>query len=86
MQPSSPLPIGTTYLDEDLGIEVITVESLGCTYPNRETQPDINQRIPCVYRQNCTTAKSCIRKHQPSDVVYLNKLQYTTFKLTQLVI
>ena len=86
MQPSEPLSPGETYYDKDLGIEVVAVHSVGCTFPRRFVEPDEAKRIPCVYRGNCRTSKSCITPHHQSDIVYLPKLQYATFKLTQLVI
>lgn len=86
MQPSEPLSPGETYLDEDLNIEVVAVESAGCSYPPRAVEPDAAKRITCVYHEHCRTPKSCIRPHSQPDVVYLPKLQYAMFKLTQLVI
>lgn len=86
MQPSEPLNPGETYLDEDLGIEVVAVESNGCSYPSRVVEPDAAKRINCVYREKCRTFKSCITPASQPDIVYAPKLQYATFKLTQLVI
>lgn len=86
MQPSEPLKPGETYLDEDLGIEVIVVGSGGCSYPPRTVEPETAKRIDCVYRGNCRTTRSCITPAPQPHVVYLPKLQYATFKLTQLVI
>ena len=86
MQPSEPLNPGETYYDKDLGIEIVAVESSSCAFPPRSTVLHKAERIPCVYRGNCRTSKSCITPHHQSDIVYLPKLQYATFKLTQLVI
>lgn len=86
MQPSEPLNPGETYLDEDLDIEVVAAVSRGCTFPPRSTEPHEAERISCVYKGNCRTSKSCITPHPQPDVVYLPKLQYAMFKLTQLVI
>ena len=86
MQPSESLSPGETYFDEDLGIEVVAAPSLGCSYPPRAVEPDAAKRINCVYRENCRTPEPCARPYPQLDVVYLPKLQYATFKLTQLVI
>lgn len=86
MQPSKPLNPGEIYYDEDLGIELVAVVSRGCTFPPRSTEPHEAKRISCVYRGNCRTSKSCTTPLLQEDVVYLSKLQYATFKLTQLVI
>ncbi len=86
MQPSKPLSPGETYFDEDLGIEVVAVVSRGCTFPPRSTEPHEAERISCVYRSNCRTSNSCDPLNPRPDIVYLPKLQYATFKLTQLVI
>ncbi len=86
MQPNEPLNPGETYLDENLGIEVVTVEATGCSYPPRAVEPDAAKRINCVYRENCRTSEPCGRPYPQLDVVYLPKLQYAMFKLTQLVI
>ena len=86
MQPNEPLNPGETYLDENLGIEVVAAESLGCSYPPRAVEPDAAKRINCVYRETCQTSEPCVRPHHQLDVVYLPKLQYAMFKLTQLVI
>ena len=86
MQTSEPLSPGETYFDKDLGIEVVAVESGGCSYPPRAVEPEAAKRINCVYRENCMTPRSCITPAPQPDVVYLPKLQYATFKLTQLVI
>ena len=86
MQPSEPLKPGETYLDEDLGIEVVAVESNGCSYPPRRYKPDVEKRINCVYRDRCEHVRGCTTPHLQPDIVYLPKLQYATFKLTQLVI
>ena len=86
MQPSKPLSLGETYLDEDLGIEVFVAESSDCSYPSRAVEPDAAKHINCVYREKCRTSKSCITPALLPDVVYLPKLQYAMFKLTQLVI
>lgn len=49
MQPSEPLKPGETYLDEDLGIEVIVVESGGCSYPPGQSNPRLqNASIVCI--------------------------------------
>lgn len=86
MQPGEPLSPGETYYDKDLDIEIVTAESSGCSLPPRIAEPDEAKRISCVYRGNCKTSKSCITPHPRLDIVYLPKLQYATFKLTQLVI
>lgn len=87
MQPSEPLSPGETYYDKDLGTEVVTVQSAGCSFPPLFAEPDEAKRISCVYRGNCRTSKSCTTPLLlQEDVVYLPKLQYATFKLTQLVI
>lgn len=86
MQPGKPLSPGEVYFDKDLGIEIVAVVSRGCTFPPRSTEPDKVKRISCVYRGKCRTSESCIRPHPQLDVVYLPKLQYATFKLTQIVI
>ena len=86
MQPDEPLSPGETYYDKDLGIEIVAAESSGCTFPPRSTVLHKAERISCVYKDNCKTTKSCITPHPRRDVVYLPKLQYATFKLTQLVI
>lgn len=86
MQPSEPLSPGETHFDEDLNIEVVAVESNGCSYPPRRYEPDVEKRIKCVYYGRCKTFRSCITPRPNPDVVYLPKLQYATFKLTQLVI
>jgi hypothetical protein len=86
MQPSEPLSPGETYLDEDLNIEVVAVESAGCSYPPRRHEPDAEKRINCVYRKRCRTSMSCVTPASRPDIVYLPKLQYAMFKLTQLVI
>ena len=86
MQPSESLSPGETYFDEDLGIEVVAAPSLGCSFPPRHIEPDDTKRISCVYKGNCRTSKSCTTPHPRLDIVYLPKLQYATFKLTQLVI
>lgn len=81
MQPNEPLNPGETYLDEDLGIEVVAVPSETCRHPN-------SNELVCVYRSKCEHGTGCYRPpHESlSSVVYLPKLQYATFKLTQLVI
>lgn len=76
MQPSEPLSPGETYLDEDLDIEVVAVESNGCTV----------ESMKCVYYGHCKHVRGCITPLPNPDIVYLPKLQYATFKLTQLVI
>lgn len=76
MQPSEPLNPGETYYDKDLDIEVVAVESTGCSIAGME----------CVYCGRCKTIRSCSTPYDLPDVVYLPKLQYATFKLTQLVI
>lgn len=86
MQPSEPLNSGETYLDEDLDIEVVAVESSGCSYPPRAIEPNDAKRISCAYRGRCNHTKGCSTPHLQPDVVYLPKLQYATFRLTQLVI
>ena len=86
MQPSEPLNPGETFFDEDLDIEVVVAQSAGCSFPPRRVEPDESKRIPCVYRGNCRTSMSCATPHPQPDVVYLPKLQYAMFKLTQLVI
>ena len=86
MQPSEPLNPGETYLDEDLDIEVVAVESDGCSYPPRWYEPDGEKRLNCVYHGRCNHVKGCATPHPNPDVVYLPKLQYAMFKLTQLVI
>lgn len=86
MQPSEPLKPGETYFDEDLGIEVVAVESNGCSYLPRRYEPDVEKRIKCVYYGRCKHVRGCITSHPNPNVVYLPKLQYATFKLTQLVI
>ena len=86
MQPGSPLSPGETYFDEDLDIEVVAVESDGCSYPPRRYEPDVEKRIKCVYYGRCKTVRSCATPHPDPDIVYLPKLQYAMFKLTQLVI
>lgn len=85
MQPSEPLNPGETYLDEDLDIEVVAVESGGCSYPSRY-ELDAEKRIDCVYHGRCEHVRGCAAPHPNPDVVYLPKLQYAMFKLTQLVI
>lgn len=86
MQPSEPLSPGETYLDEDLGIEVVAVGSNGCSYPPRRYEPDAEKRINCAYRGCCNHTRGCITPPSQPDIVYVPKLQYATFKLTQLVI
>lgn len=86
MQPSEPLSPGETYLDEDLDIEVVAVESGGCSYPARWYENDTEKRINCVYRGRCNHTRGCSIPGPGPDVVYLPKLQYAMFKLTQLVI
>ena len=86
MQPSEPLKPGETYFDEDLGIEAVTVESEGCSYPPRWYEPNVEKRINCVYQGRCNHTRGCATPHPDPDVVYLPKLQYAMFKLTQLVI
>lgn len=86
MQPSEPLSPGETYFDEDLGIEVVAVKSNGCSYPPRWYEPDAEKRINCMYHGCCNHTRGCSIPGPGSDVVYLPKLQYATFKLTQLVI
>lgn len=86
MQPSEPLSPGEIYYDKDLDVEVVAVQSTGCRFPPRFVEPDEAKRISCVYQGNCRTSKSCTALHHQFDVVYLPKLQYATFKLTQLVI
>lgn len=86
MQPGEPLIPGETYFDEDLGIEVVAVESDDCSYPSRWHESDVEKRLNCVYHGRCNHVKGCATPHPNPDVVYLSKLQYATFKLTQLVI
>jgi hypothetical protein len=86
MQPSEPLKPGETYLDEDLGIEVIVVESGGCSYLSRVVGSDAEKRINCAYYGRCEHVRGCVTPHPDPNVMYLPKLQYATFKLTQLVI
>lgn len=86
MQPGEPLIPGETYFDEDLGIEVVAVESDDCSYPSRWHESDVEKRLNCVYHGRCNHVKGCATPHPNPDVVYLPKLQYATFKLTQLVI
>ena len=86
MQPSEPLSPGETYFDKDLDIEVVAVESDDCSYPARWYEPDAKKRINCVYHGRCKHVESCVRPRPDPDIVYLPKLQYAMFKLTQLVI
>ena len=86
MQPSEPLSPGETYFDKDLGVEVVAVESAGCSYPPRWYEPDTEKRINCVYQGRCNHTRGCGTPHSRSDIVYLPKLRYAMFKLTQLVI
>lgn len=81
MQPGEPLIPGETYYDKDLDVEVIAVPSETCRHP------DSNELV-CVYRSGCEHGTGCYRSSLESlpSVVYLPKLQYATFKLTQLVI
>lgn len=76
MQPSKPLSPGETYFDEDLDIEAVAVESNGCTVAG----------MKCVYYSRCNHVRGCATPHPETDVVYLPKLQYAMFRLTQLVI
>jgi hypothetical protein len=94
MQPTKPLPPGTTFIDPDLPgdepteLYVLAAESkygTGCGM-------DIGGRraLNCAYVKGCHGTRSC--EHSPRDrngrpnVVYLRKLEYATFKLTQLVV
>lgn len=86
MQPGEPLSPGETYYDKDLDVEVVVVQSLGCSFPPRRAEPNKSKRVPCVYKGSCRTSKSCITPHPQPNIVYLSKLQYATFKLTRLVI
>lgn len=86
MQPSEPLSPGEIYYDKDLGIEVVAVESDDCSYPSRWHESDVEKRLNCVYHGRCNHVKGCATPRPNPDVVYLSKLQYATFKLTQLVI
>ena len=86
MQPDEPLSPGETYFDEGLGIEVVAVESTCCEFPSRFAERNVLNRIPCAYQGNCQSSKSCVTDDNKSDIVYVPKLQYATFKLTQLVI
>ena len=86
MQPSKPLNPGEIYFDKDLGIELVAVVSRGCSFPPRSTEPHEAERISCVYQGNCRTSNACVTLNPRLDIVYLPKLQYATFKLTQLVI
>lgn len=81
MQPGSPLSPGEIYYDEDLGIELVAVPSDICRHPN-------SNELVCVYRPKCEHGTGCYRSPVDSlpSVMYLPKLQYATFKLTQLVI
>ena len=65
MQPGSPLSPGEIYYDEDLGIEVVAVESNGCSYPPRRYEPDVEKRIKCAYYGRCKTIHSCIAPRPP---------------------
>lgn len=76
MQPSKPLSPGETYFDEDLGIEAVAVGSNVCTV----------ESMKCVYHGHCKHVRGCVTPHPNPDIVYLPKLQYAMFKLTQLVI
>ena len=81
MQPSKPLNPGEIYFDKDLGIELVAVPSETCRHP------DTNELV-CIYRSGCEHGTGCYRSSDEllPSVVYLPKLQYATFKLTQLVI
>ena len=86
MQPNEPLNPGETYLDEDLGVEVVAVESAGCSYPHRWYEPDAEKRLDCAYCGHCNHTRGCSTSGPGPDIVYLPKLRYAVFKLTQLVI
>lgn len=81
MQPSKPLSPGEIYYDEDLGTEIVAVPAETCHHP------DTNELV-CIYRPTCEHGIGCYRPYLDSlpSVMYLPKLQYATFKLTQLVI
>ena len=81
MQPGKPLIPGEVYYDKDLDVEVVAVPSEICRHPN-------SNELVCVYRSGCEHGTGCYRSSDEllPSVVYLPKLQYATFKLTQLVI
>lgn len=81
MQPSKPLSPGEIYYDEDLGTEIVAVPSETCHHPDTD-------ELVCIYHPTCEHGAGCYRSSDEllPSVVYLPKLQYATFKLTQLVI
>ena len=81
MQPGSPLSPGEIYYDKDLDFEVVAVPSETCLHPD-------STELVCVYYPTCEHGTGCYRSSDEllPSVVYLPKLQYATFKLTQLVI